>query len=409
MKIILADHIYTNGIYLKNLAIAFDKTIIAIDKPIKLKKRYPDATIIKAKPNSIIYPGFINTHVHLEFSSNKTTLEYGDFMIWLDSVIRERDGLLELCNSDTMEEQCTQMLESGITRFGAVSSYGFDLDACINAKQKVTFYNELIGSNPQTADILYSDFLERVESSIQTQKEDNITPAVAIHSPYSVHPIVAKRAIALAKENSYPLSAHLLESHHEKRWLESNSGDFLGFFQKFFNTSSSVNTVDSFLKLFDEYPTHFIHCTETSREEKEYLYKKNHSICHCPRSNRLLGTKRLEIEDINTTMSIATDGLSSNWSLNIWDELRAALMLHHRGDMEMMSDRFIKSATSDAAKAINCSEGSIAEGRPADLTIITLPSKCINSNQLSLQAILHTQKADIVYIDGNMVYSADNN
>jgi len=402
MKILLADYIYIDGNYTEKMAIAFDKKILAIGKPISLKKLYPKAEVIKTQANSIIYPGFINTHVHLEFSSNKTTLEYGNFMRWLDSVIRNRDSLLEQCNETIMSKACNDMLRSGITTFGATSSYGFELEVCKKAKQKVTFFNELIGSSALTADILYNDFIQRVENSKQCKTQEKITPAIAIHSPYSTHPILIEKAVRLAKKNKYPISAHLLESKHEREWLESNSGSFLEFFEKFFQTNKSVSSVDEFMHQFDNYPTHFIHCTETSKDEKAYLASQGHSIAHCPRSNRLLGTQKLAIEDINNTMSIATDGLSSNWSLSIWDELRSVLMLHHQAPIEKLANRCIKAITSDAAKSIRSDAGVLAKDKPADISIVTLPSKCENIEQLSLQAILHTQEVNMVFIDGEL-------
>jgi cytosine/adenosine deaminase-related metal-dependent hydrolase len=226
-------------------------------------------------------------------------------------------------------------------------------------------------------------------------------PAISIHSPYSVHPIVLDRAVALAKSKHYPLSTHFLESPAEREWLESNAGGFAAFFKQFFGSTQAVTTVEEFMHRFDSYPTHFVHCTQTTSTERAYLASQGHSIAHCPRSNRLLGCGRLPIEDVTSPMSIATDGLSSNWSLNIWDELRAALMLHHQGPLEKMADRFIRSITSDAATAIRSDAGRLEVDAPADIAVVTLPARCDHSSSLSLHAILHTQRVESVYIDGS--------
>lgn len=102
-------------------------------------------------------------------------------------------------------------------------------------------------------------------------------------------------------------------------------------------------------------------------------------------------------------MSIATDGLSSNWSLSLWDEMRAALMLHHQAPLEKLADRFIRSVTSDAARAIRSDAGRLEAGAPADITVITLPSRPEQTEALSLYAILHTQHATQLYIDGEKI------
>jgi len=399
MKILIADYIYTPKGYLTGEAIAFDKTIKAIGIASDLTTQYPEAEIIRTLPHSVIYPGFINTHVHLEFSSNYTTLAYGDFMPWLHSVMTHREELIESCDDIRMTEACHEMLQSGITSFGAISSFGMELEVCRKVPQKVTFFNELIGSDAKTADILYGDFLERIKNSESANQAEHITPAIAIHSPYSVHPIMLDRAIALAKSKKYPLSSHFLESPAERKWLESNDGGFAIFFKQFFGATQAITTIEEFIHRFDSYPTHFVHCTQTNSHERAYLASQGHSIAHCPRSNRLLGCGRLPIEDVNTPMSIATDGLSSNWSLSIWDELRAALMLHHYAPLNKTADRFIRAVTSDAAAAIRSNAGRLEIDAPADISIITLPEIC-SSDTISLHAILHTQKAKDVYIDG---------
>jgi len=102
MKIIYADFIYTPKGFIPNQAVAFTDTIQEIGTLEVLETKYPDATIIKTEPNSVLFPGFINTHVHLEFSANKTSLKYGSFMPWLDSVIEHREDLVGCCDNTMM-------------------------------------------------------------------------------------------------------------------------------------------------------------------------------------------------------------------------------------------------------------------------------------------------------------------
>ncbi|SFV55274.1 BOX elements [hydrothermal vent metagenome] len=404
MTIINPKYIYIENSFKENLAVAFSDKIEAIDTIQNLQSTYPNATIHQAGRNSVLYPGFINTHVHLEFSANKTTLQYGSFMPWLDSVIENREDLVAKCDNKKMMEACEEMMASGITTFGAISSFGTELEVCMKTPQKVLFFNELIGSNATTADMLYNDFLERLDASKQCGC--GIIPAIAIHSPYSVHPIVLKRAVNVAKQEGLPISAHFLESQAEREWLENNSGEFLEFFQKFFSTSYSVTDIDEFMKSFDTVPTHFTHAVQATKEELSYLAQKGHSIAHCPRSNRLLGCGRLAIEDLielDMPFSIATDGLSSNNSLNIFDELRGALMLHHIGELEKLANLLIKGITSVPAKIFNLNSGEIAVDKDADFALIKLPDEVKNSKSVALQTILHTNRVDVVYIDGEKI------
>jgi len=402
MKIVKADYIYINGKYKKDYGILFNDKIEVVDIYNNLIFKYPDLDIIDGGENSVLYAGFINTHTHLEFSANKTTLKYGSFLPWLYSVIENRDELINSCDEVIIDNAINDMLKSGITSFGAISSLGLDLDACIKAPHRVVFFNELIGSNPQTVDSLYQDFLQRFEASSLYQ-DDLVTPAIAIHSPYSVHPIVLKKAISFAKDKKVPLSAHLLESKAERNWLDNSDGDFKEFFSSFFNQSKAVTTVDEFITSFDSYPTHFTHCTEANNNDLKRLKEKGHSVAHCPRSNRLLGCSRLEIEkliDFNLPFSVATDGLSSNFSLNIFDELRGALMLHNKADINLLSKKLIDSITTVAGKVLGLKCGDIKEGYFADFVIIKLPQKPQREEDIALLTILHTKEVDKLYIGG---------
>ena len=405
MTIINPTYLYINNTFQKNLAVAFDAKIQAIDSLENLQKLYPNAKVESTEENSVLYPGFINTHVHLEFSSNKTTLQYGEFMPWLDSVIENREELVGSCNNEVMMSACQEMMSSGVTTFGAISSFGTELEVCTKTPQKVIFFNELIGSNATTADMLYGDFLERLAES-KNCVNAGIIPAIAIHSPYSVHPIVLQRAINVAKKEGLPLSAHFLESQAERKWLEKGKGGFLDFFQKFFSTSTPVTGIEEFMNAFNSVPTHFTHAVQATKEELDFLSDKGHSIAHCPRSNRLLGCGRLAIENLienNMPFSTATDGLSSNNSLSILDELRAALMLHHLAPLEKLASLLIKSITSNPAEIFSLNFGKIEVGKDADFACVTLPAKPSSLEGIALQTILHTKAVDEIYISGKQV------
>jgi len=400
VKIIQSDYIYTPQGYQENLAVAFTDTIKEIDTLDNLKRKYPDADLIETSANSVLYPGFINTHVHLEFSANKTSLKYGSFMPWLDTVIEHREDLVGACDNAMMKAECDAMLRSGVTTFGAISSFGNELEVCEETPQRVVFFNELIGSNAQYADMLYGDFMERVKATMSCEASSRITPAVAIHSPYSVHPIILQKAVNVAKEHKLPLSAHFLESQAERQWLEYGEGDFKTFFKKFFNTETPVTNIQEFMYAFDTYPTHFTHAVQANKNELDYLAQKGHSIAHCPRSNRYLGCGRLAIENLKLPFTIATDGLSSNDSLNIFDELRAALLLHNDIPIQALASDLLKAVTSDAADILGLNCGKIEVGKYADLAVITLREAPKRPEEIALWSILHTKEVETLYING---------
>jgi cytosine/adenosine deaminase-related metal-dependent hydrolase len=400
LTIIKPHYILTPHTLFENKAIAFDKIIHAIDDFDTLCADYPDAQIVETPKNSLLMPGLINTHVHLEFSANKTTLEYGSFMPWLHSVIKNRDELISTCNEACMQKAIDLMLHSGTTSFGAISSHGYDLSAAEKAPQNVIFFNELIGSQAVMADTLYGDFLERLDASKMVTRE-GFYPAVAIHSPYSVHPILIKRALDVAKNEHLPLSAHFLESPAEREWCESNSGEFAPFFKEFLKQEYSVNSSDEFLSLFEGHPALMTHVLQASEHQLQKLHDDGHHVIHCPISNRLLGNGAIDIdalERVGVDWLCATDGLSSNYTLDLFEEMKIALFMHHGQDLLRFAQKLLESVTCKVAKALGLNTGSIEVGKNADMILLNLDET--PNEQLVLHLLLHHYKIQSVYING---------
>jgi cytosine/adenosine deaminase-related metal-dependent hydrolase len=397
--IVSADYIVTcdeECSVLEDLSICFDEKILKIDKLENLKTKYPEAKVLQKEENIALLPGLINAHVHLEFSANKTTLVYGDFIEWLMSVINFRDELSQKCEVGCIDEAILSMAKSGTTTFGAISSHGLDLQSCVKTPLNVVFFNEVLGSNPAAVDALYQDFLGRLYESME-YKNGNFTPAVSVHSPYSTHPILAKKVLSLVKEKNLLISTHFMESLAEREWLDNSDGDFLKFFEKFIPNSKPMVGSLEYLKLFEESKTLFTHATHATKNELE-LMQNIGVITHCPVSNRLLGNGKLQIKDLKE-FTLATDGLSSNNSLNLWDEMRSALSMHYDIPLQTLSKILLLASTKNGAKALNKNAGEIKEGMDADFILVKMADS-VKKEELITQLILHTKEVDEVFVAG---------
>ena len=154
--------------------------------------------------------------------------------------------------------------------------------------------------------------------------------------------------------------------------------------------------------MFSGVKTLFTHCVFVENFAK--FDPKFHSIAHCVFSNRLLGQKCLNLKKVRKNglkFSIGTDGLSSNISLNLWDELRANLLAHPKIELNKLAKMLLIAATKDGANALNLDAGEIKVGKIADIGVFdSLDVK--NPSQLALQLILHTKKAQITFIGGQI-------
>ncbi|MDR1461084.1 MAG: metal-dependent hydrolase [Campylobacteraceae bacterium] len=408
MKVLLSDFVFTCNDEFKiieNGGVCFDGKIIEVAEADKLTAKYKNAEIEKLPKNSILMPGLINSHVHLEFSANVATLKLGDFMLWLKSVITSREELQIRCDEELIKSVLQDVLKSGVTAIGAISSFGLDFASCVKTPLHVVYFVEAIGSNPPVLDALFGDFKSRYYEA-KAAKSSSFTPAISIHSPYSTHPVLARKALNIARDEGVHVAAHFMESLYERKWLDNGSG-MMGEFMKSFNPHACpMATSKEFLELFYDIKTLFVHAVHTKDDELEIISKQKSSVIHCPRSNTFLGTGALDIRKVqktNVPLLLGTDGLSSNISLNLWDEMRAALFVHQSFPLENLAVLLLKASTCEGAKALGLNKGRLEKGFDADMIALNLKETPSDISQLPLQIILQTQTAHRVFIDGEEI------
>jgi cytosine/adenosine deaminase-related metal-dependent hydrolase len=405
MKLISADYVVTcdeNFTIIEGGAVVFDEKIIDIGIKEDIQAKYPDETIEYQGAHSVIMPGLINTHVHLEFSANKTTLTYGNFVKWLFSVIENREELIEKATKELMDIELQHMINNGTTTIGAISSHAFDLRSCVESPINVVYFTEILGSKAEMIDTLFLDFKEKLRSAKEF-KSKNFIPAIAIHSPYSTHPFLIREVLNIARNENYTVSAHFQESQAESDWLNYSSGEFELFFKDMLDQHESFQKPSSFLYQFKGIENlSFTHCVKANKKELAQIKELGASITHCPNSNRLLNNAILNLSHIeDIPLAMGTDGLSSNHTLNMFEELRSALYMHTNFDPNDLSKKLLLASTSGGAKALGLhKKGILKENFDADIISFNLPDTVKTLDNLSTAIILHTSKTNNTFIGG---------
>nr|WP_314522721.1 metal-dependent hydrolase [uncultured Campylobacter sp.] len=382
---------------LKEGAIVFDKKIIEVCSFASAARKYPQAEILDFS-GDIAMPAFINPHVHLEFSANKGMLRYGDFLEWLGSVIASRQELDAAARGRLITEQIAAMMRSGVGTIGEISSFGGEAEVCAQSGIRTVFFNEILGASKDAAAENISKFKERFERA-KALASSLFIPAVSVHSPYSTHPQITEFATKLARENGLAISTHFMESAYERQWLRTGRGKLKTWLAKFNPAPAPFYSPQSFVAHFSGLRTLFTHCVWV--DDFSIFDPKLHSITHCARSNRLLSKKRLSFKKLlasGLNYNIATDGLSSNFSLSFLDELRANLMMHDELGLAKLARALLLGATRNAAAALGLNLGELKEGKLADIAVFE-GIEC-DEAQLPLQLILQSKNAKSLFIEG---------
>jgi len=379
---------------IKNKSILYDKHIIEINSLENLKKKYTIDEFITT--NDILLPSFSNPHIHLEFLDNKTSLKYGGFTSWLYSVIDKRDDLLSGFSERKLKKTINDLIIYGTTNIGAISSFGLEADVLSRSKLKTIFFNEVLGIVWDRVDDNFDLFQKRIEKNSQYENE-NFKNHIAIHSPYSTNPKLIEKVLNF--KNGI-VSTHFMESYDEREWIDNASGELKGFFKTFFNIDKPYINSSDFIDFFQNRASLFTHINYANQNDIELINKNKHCfITTCPKSNRLLGSKKLNLDNFHENkVSIGSDGLSSNNSTNIIDEIKMALFMYNKKEIKSFSNFLIKSITNTNAKSLGLNSGIIKSGYEANFLLVD-NHKC-DDEFVAMNIILHTNKPNKIYIKG---------
>ncbi|MCW1871493.1 amidohydrolase family protein, partial [Campylobacter jejuni] len=69
---------------------------------------------------------------------------------------------------------------------------------------------------------------------------------------------------------------------------------------------------------------------------------------------------------------LGTDGLSSNISLSLLDEMRANLLIHKNFDLLELASKLLQMVTLYPARALNLNLGELKKGKIADFSVFEL-------------------------------------
>jgi 5-methylthioadenosine/S-adenosylhomocysteine deaminase len=320
---------------------------------------------------SVILPGFVNAHTHLEYA---VYVGFGDglsFGPWI-AIHVERKQRIDLEEMEAIARLgAFECLQSGITTVGDCSFAGAAATACADVGLAAVVYVEVFGG----ADAVTGRF-ERISEQMGGVLSDDVRLGVSPHAPYTCT-LELYRACA---ELGLPVATHLAESDDETEYLLSGGGPWEAFADMLVpplrTTGIRALAEEGLLG------PHVLaaHCVQADEEEIELLATHDVAVAHCPRSNAYLGCGVAPLAALRAAgvrVCIATDSPASTPSFDMFDELRAAVAAararEKRPDALTATDA-LELATLGGARALGLESdrGSITPGKRADLTILSL-------------------------------------
>jgi len=327
---------------------------------------------------SILLPGLINTHTHLELTAMRGFLEDCGFAGWIDKLRQSRNEVFDAeMLLDSARLGIIEGLEAGITTFADTCSSGVAMRAMSELGVRGVMYQETFGPDPSQVNIAMKDLETRVRE-LEPAQTDLVRLGVSPHAPYTVSDQLYDATARFASERQLPLAMHIAESEPEQQLVTSGSGDFAVRWQR--RGIPVAPRARSPIALLEQHGVLesgplLIHCVRVDDTDIETMARHRCAVAHCPASNAKLGhgiAPLLPMLAAGIRVGMGSDSVASNNRMDILDEARLAVLIHRAATRKhdaFGAHQALELATIGGARALNIGDrvGSLEVGKEADL------------------------------------------
>ena len=314
----------------------------------------------------ILMPGLVNCHTHLPMTVLRGYGGGCDLQTWLNQYIFPAEDRLDAravraaaglalaeliaggvtCYADQyffcdeiIEETLAAGLSANISRGVSVFTPDFDFDTYYSTKELKALVERWHG---------YGDGQILIDASI--------------HAEYTSYPAVWRAVAEYAREKQIGMHVHASETKSEHEGCLERHG---------------LTPVAALARegVFDVRAI-AAHCVWCSEEDMALLREKGVSAVHCPASNLKLGSGVAPVPQLlrqGVNVALGTDGVSSNNSHDMLEEIKLAAILHngvHHDPLAILPMDALRMATCSGAKALGRHTGVVAAGYTADLILL---------------------------------------
>ena len=326
--------------------------------------------------DATLLPGFVNAHIHLEFSDFRTPIPADDtFADWIAATVAARrsspgdaSGVMARVRRGLAES-----LAAGVTTVGEIAAAGWDAAGLPppGGRPNLVAFGELIAPrDPAAALAAGRDFFHA------DCDPPGLVRGLSPHAPYSVHPALPALLVADPITAAAPLAVHLLETREEEELLRSGTGPMAAAMARLNATRGDFGAdrlrQDFLHPLGAAARGLIVHGNFLARRDIDWLAderRRRLSVVYCPRTHAHFRHPSHPWRDLRAAgvrVAVGTDGRGSNPDLSVLHELRFL----RRRFPDVPPATLLRLGTLDAADALGSPAGRLAAGRPADLCAI---------------------------------------
>jgi guanine deaminase len=384
--------------------------------------KWPNSLSLKHFKDSLIMPGFIDTHVH--YPQYRVIASYGTSLLdWLNTyTFVEEQKFSDLDYATTVAELfLDELIKNGTTTaMTFCSSYKQSVDVFFTAAEKrklrMIAGKVMMDRNAPEGlcDSAQSSYIDSKSLIDKWHNKARLSYAVTPRfAPTSTNEQLTQAA-KLLKE--YPnsgdtkgvlLQTHLNENDEEIEWVKELYPESKNYFDVYDSHDlTGINSV-------------FGHCIHNTDEEYRAMADSGSKVVLCPRSNLFLGSGLFAIdklEDFEIEMALASD-VGGGDSFSMFQVMNEAYKICRLNDYNLDPVKAFYLTTLAAAKVLNMDDsiGNFEVNKEADFIVLDLSAteliteklkvaKDINDILFSLMTLGDDRLIKEVYILGQATY-----
>ncbi|HEV8590389.1 MAG TPA: amidohydrolase family protein [Pyrinomonadaceae bacterium] len=379
--------------------------IVGVGDALDIVSRFPHAAVADFG-TSVILPGLVNAHSHLELTVMRGFLEREepDFFAWLRKLTIAR---MAMTGDDLFVSAMCGAIEAaraGITCVGDSSSVATQsMKALREVGLRGIVYQESFGPDPSLAETNVAQLRRQLEE-MRTLESALVHAGVSPHAPYTVSARQLEMISRLTINEKLPLMMHAAESEAERSFMLDGAGPFAeGLRGRGIDWQAPGISTIQYLARHGVLRTKplLAHCITVDDEDIETIRAAAAAVAHCPKSNAKLCHGRAPFAKfINAGLKVGlgSDSVASNNNCDILEEARFATLLARvsaarggsptvrkgvlntdaladaRATAPISAQQALFAATLGGARALGLEDqiGALAEGKQADLIVVGL-------------------------------------
>jgi 5-methylthioadenosine/S-adenosylhomocysteine deaminase len=350
-----------------------------------------------------LLPGLVNCHTHLELCDLPSPAADGSFSTWLVTLIERRRQLPLAAQAAAAEAGARELLESGTTCVGEVSTSGQSLAPLLRQGLRGVVYREILGLPREEAEARCDAARADLRAMQQAACGARLRVGLSPHSPYSLSEELFGACGPLLRGTGVPCCIHVAESLEEVEFLSTGRGSIPRLLYPAVGcpvppprrpAGSPVAYLEALGAL--AWRPLLIHAVHVNAADIRRMAEAGVSVAHCPRSNTRLSGGVAPVPELlseGIPVGLGTDSLASAQTLDLWDEMRAALEVHAG---RLAPVEVLEMATLGGARALGLADqvGSLEVGKRADLIAVSAGAVMVSDPAGSL--IAGTGGADVL-------------